>query len=82
MKLTRGCSSACWLSTTGALVIEAFSFAAAGLRDLVALWYSLVPLEASDLESSTIAVVRWRGGAIAPGARGWRDIEMGVLFNV
>lgn len=65
MKLTRGCSSACWLSTTGALVIKAFSFAAAGLRDLVALWYSLVPLEASDLESSTIAVVRWRGGAIA-----------------
>lgn len=49
----------------GALVTEAFSFAAAGLRDLVALWYSLVPLEASDLESSTIAVVRWRGGAIA-----------------
>ena len=26
--------------------------------------YSLVPLEASDLESSTIAAVRWRGGAM------------------
>jgi hypothetical protein len=46
-------------------VTETFSFAAAGLRDLVDFWYSLVPLEASDLESSTIAVVRWRGGAIA-----------------
>lgn len=65
MKHTRGCSSVFWCSTMGALVTEAFSFAAAGLRDLVALWYSLVPLEASDLESSTIAVVRWRGGAIA-----------------
>lgn len=36
-KHTRGCSSM-WCSTTGALVTEAFSFAAAGLRDLVALW--------------------------------------------
>lgn len=35
----------------------------AGLRDL-GLGYSLVPLEASDLESSCIAAVRWRGGAI------------------
>ena len=52
----------------------------AGLRDLD-FGYSLVPLEASDLESSTIAVVRWRGGAIA--SRSSRlDIGMGVLFNV
>lgn len=35
----------------------------AGLRDLD-FGYSLVPLEASDLESSCIAVVRWRGGAM------------------
>jgi hypothetical protein len=35
------------------------------LRLFVAvLLNSRVPLEASDLESSTIAVVRWRGGAM------------------
>lgn len=46
--------------STGALVTD---LSLAGLRDLV-FGYSLVPLEASDLESSCIAVVRWRGGAM------------------
>jgi hypothetical protein len=32
---------------------------------------SRVPLEASDLESSTIAAVRWRGGAMVSRAR-WK----------
>lgn len=52
--------------TAGTLVIEALSLAvAAALRFGAALLYSRVPLEASDLESSTIAAVRWRGGAMA-----------------
>ena len=50
-------------SSAGALVMD-LSFA--GLRDL-GLGYSLVPLDASDLESSCIAAVRWRGGAIVNG---------------
>ena len=65
-KLTRGCSSGSAL--TGALVTEAFSFAApVFLFGAVAL-YSRVPLDASDRESSAIAAARWRGGAIANGA--------------
>lgn len=63
-----GLTLGCWSSTScgiGALVTDAFSLAAPvfllfGAVDL----YSLVPLEASDLESSTMAVVRWRGGAM------------------
>lgn len=63
-----GLTLGCWSSTScgiGALVTDAFSLAPPvfllfGAVDL----YSLVPLEASDLESSTMAVVRWRGGAM------------------
>lgn len=61
---TLGCSSA-MSGLAGALVTGALSLFAAVLRlFMVALLYSRVPLEASDLESSKIAVVRWRGGAM------------------
>jgi hypothetical protein len=50
----------------GALVTEAFSLAAVPVFRLFGalVLSSRVPLEASDLESSTIAAVRWRGGAM------------------
>jgi hypothetical protein len=61
---TLGCSSAT-SALAGALVTGALSLFAPVLRLFVAvLLNSRVPLEASDLESSTIAVVRWRGGAM------------------
>lgn len=58
---------------TGALSLEAL----AGLRLLGAVaLYSRVPLEASDLESSTSAAARWRGGAMGADWRGRRrEIE-------
>lgn len=65
---TLGCSSATSV-LAGALVTAAFSLFAAVLRLLVVVLNSFVPLEASDLESSTIAVVRWRGGAMICVAR-------------
>ena len=67
---TLGCSSDC-SCITGALVIDIFSLdTTAALRLLGAVdLYSLVPLEASDLESSTIAAARWRGGAMVPMAQ-------------
>lgn len=65
---TLGCSSAGWSWLTGALVAGAFSFAGpVVLRFGAVLLYSLAPLDASDLESSTRAAVRWRGGAMADG---------------
>lgn len=65
---TLGCSSAGWSWLTGALVTGALSFAGpVVLRFGAVLLYSLAPLDASDLESSTRAAVRWRGGAMAGG---------------
>lgn len=57
----------------GALVTEALSLAAVAVFRLfgAVVLNSRVPLEASDLESSTMAAVRWRGGAMVSGTR-WK----------
>lgn len=57
----------------GALVTETLSLAAVVVFRLfgAVVLNSRVPLEASDLESSTIAAVRCRGGAMVSGAR-WK----------
>lgn len=61
---TLGCSSVT-SALAGALVTGALSLFAPVFRlFVVVLLNSRVLLEASDLESSTIAVVRWRGGAM------------------
>lgn len=66
---TRGCSWAAFSAVLGTLVTEAFSLAAAPVFRLLGalVLNSRVPLEASDLESSTMAAVRWRGGAMVQG---------------
>lgn len=57
----------------GALVTEVLSLAAVPVFRLFGalVLNSRVPLEASDLESSTSAAVRWRGGAMVSRAR-WK----------
>ncbi len=61
-----GCSVA-----TGALVTAALSLTAVLVFRLFGalVLNSRVPLEASDRESSTMAAVRWRGGAMVWWAR-------------